>query len=299
MPDVRFNHPLVDPLEARRLFVQVLYPPGGVDLSGDNVIEFASTTGGGFYVIAYNSNKTVIINETIFGSGDSLRIDAGTGNDVIQPVSGTTTIEPCFLIGNSGNDTLIGGDSNDTLDGSAGNDILVVNNGNDTLLGGNGTDTATGAALVSTALMYYKLDGTSTPNDYIINGGVIVKTDNVDVENLVGGPSDDELLGSSSSNYLNGGTGGNDSFYGGSGNDTLAGGVGNDYIDGGPGTDSILGGAGNDTLIGGSGAFDYLQGDDGSDRFNLADIVGNADSAIGGGGTDILTASDSDDVFVQ
>ena len=74
----------------------------------------------------------------------------------------------------------------------------------------------------------------------------------------------------------------------------MFGGGGNDVLVGGSGNDELQGGAGNDRLNGMAGA-DRLFGQDGDDVLIALDAV-NADSVIGGAGTDAVWCDTSDAV---
>jgi Ca2+-binding RTX toxin-like protein len=139
------------------------------------------------------------------GSGD----DQLAGNDADN-----------VLLGNGGNDILGAGGGNDQLDGGAGDDTLAGGDGSDAITGGDGNDTASYAS--ATAGVHVVLDG--KPGD-----GAPGENDNVDTENVVGGPGDDALIGNA----------GNNGLAGGAGNDRLLGGQGVDAFDGGPGDDII------------------------------------------------------------
>jgi len=88
-------------------------------------------------------------------------------------------------------------------------------------------------------------------------------TINADVENLIGGASDDFLRGNALANTI----------FGGAGNDTIEGGVGKDSLYGEAGADKLYGGADDDYLVGGDGA-DILVGGDGNDLIDASDSVG-------------------------
>ena len=243
----------------------------------------------------------------IGGIGDDL-LRGGGGKDLIDGGEGTDQLR-----GGDGDDELHGGDGDDhldfpgdagvdessgddTLDGGAGNDFLYGgpasseqrHEGDDTLLGGEGIDTADFSSR-STALTI-DLDGAA-------DDGERGERDNVepDVENVLGGPRDDELTGSDAANLLDGGKGddtldglaGDDVLRGGTddtGGDNLIGGPGNDRLSGEGGDDSLSGEAGDDKLWGGGGT-DDLNGGAGDD---LAEGEGGSDVVDGGPGADIV-----------
>src|SRR5262249_35166784 len=71
--------------------------------------------------------------------GDSLAVDAGAGNDLIDasamPAGGSLKLD---LNGGDGNDVVQGGAGNDVLRGGNGNDILRSGGGQDVMIGGAG-----------------------------------------------------------------------------------------------------------------------------------------------------------------
>jgi Ca2+-binding RTX toxin-like protein len=73
--------------------------------------------------------------------GDSLRINAFGGNDVVDASGLAADAVSLTIDGGDGNDRLQGGDGDDTLLGGAGDDVLVGGPGNDTLDGGPGNNT--------------------------------------------------------------------------------------------------------------------------------------------------------------
>jgi Ca2+-binding RTX toxin-like protein len=163
----------------------------------------------------------------------------------------------------SGDDTLYGGTGNDTLNGESGNDLLSGNAGNDTLDGGAGVDTASYAdKTVSVSVTLNRATAVR-----VTVGGV--NEDMIrNIENIIGGSSDDTLTGDSLGNVLTGGAG----------NDTLNGGAGNDTIIDTAGTLAIDGGAGDD-------------------RITIAE--GLTGTVNGGTGRDVLDFSYDDDFYIS
>ena len=104
----------------------------------------------------------------------------------------------------------------------------------------------------------------------------------VDVENLVGGASNDGLTGSNASNLISGG----------GGNDAISGGVGNDTLNGDAGDDTLNGDAGNDTLVGGGGA-DTMNGGANTDLASYAGIAAPVTVIIDGNPNDGNAADDN------
>jgi Ca2+-binding RTX toxin-like protein len=74
-------------------------------------------------------------------ANDSLVINAGDGDDVVQATGLSATAIGLVANGEGGADILIGGAGNDTLNGGAGDDILIGGPGQDTLDGGTGNNT--------------------------------------------------------------------------------------------------------------------------------------------------------------
>ncbi|WP_020390848.1 calcium-binding protein [Kribbella catacumbae] len=193
----------------------------------------------------------------------------GPGDDVLALGPSATT---GHLFGGQGNDLLKGGKSNDFLDGGEGADEFS---------GGGGTDFADYSN--RDAPVVVKIDDTA-------NDGKSGEGDNVhtDVENVIGGLSDDVLVGSRSNNNLNGGPG-RDQLFGELGDDALTGGLGDDSLNGGPGSDDLFGAEGDDSLEGGSGTdSDFFEGGDGADTVSYSnrpdDIVADNNGQFDDGG---------------
>jgi len=215
---------------------------GGDDTDPDIIIG-----GGGTDTVSYegrsggvNVSLDGVANDGALGENDDVRADVeriigGGGNDT--------------LTGNASPNFITGGDGNDTLNGLGGNDRLFGGAGNDTFNGGSGTGDwvdysgATGAVVVT-------IDG-------VANDGEGAESDNVTttVENVLGGPGNDDITGSTANNTLTGGLG-DDTLTGNAGNDILNGGDGNDTLEGGSGSDTLNGGLGGDVLNGGPGTGD-------------------------------------------
>lgn len=256
---------------------------GGSGLS-DNIL-FAKAAGG---ITVKVNGKTFgpffgIDRVVAFGGGSSDTISAGTSN------------LPASFVGGIGNDKLVGGNQNDELDGGDGNDTLQGVGGDDTLTGGIGID---------------NMDG-GLGNDTMTGG------DGNDKMN--GGKGDDFMYGDAGNDSMTGDAG-RDVMHGGDDNDTINAGNDDDVLLGDAGNDRLLGGAGNDVLIGGLGA-DRLEGQNGNDlmaagtsfaesdtddslllyladwsdfsdssAFEPIDSDGEADTLIGGSGTDFFFA---------
>jgi Ca2+-binding RTX toxin-like protein len=152
------------------------------------------SAGGGSDVLAGGAGDDFVSG----GSGDDVS-DGGAGNDRVFDGNGNDQLH-----GGADSDQLSGGNGDDTLDGGPGNDRLFLNGGADTVGGGADTDTVDFSG--ETRSIFVSLDGTA--NDGLAGEGANVLTD---VENIVGGNSDDVLGGSAAVNSIDGG-GGNDSI---------------------------------------------------------------------------------------
>jgi hypothetical protein len=167
----------------------------------------------------------------------------GGGQDYLfagaETNKGTST-----LSGGDGADTLTGTDGVDGLDGGDGSDFMYGHKGGDTFTGGPGFDT------VSYYDRYDPSDAVTATIDGIANDGTPnTENDNVktDVEDLFGGPGNDNLTGSAGANSLNGSDG-------------------NDILDGGGGFDSILGADGNDSILSRDGRSERIDCGAGTDN---------------------------------
>jgi Ca2+-binding RTX toxin-like protein len=114
--------------------------PGGTVRDGqpDNVIVNGTAGNDRIAVTASGTAVTVSgLPETVtlanVEPGDTLTIEGGSGNDVID-----ASAIPAGLVGL----VIDGGAGNDTITGSAGNDVILAGDGNDTVIGGRGNDTA-------------------------------------------------------------------------------------------------------------------------------------------------------------
>ena len=173
--------------------------------------------------------------------------------------------------------------------------------GNDILNGETGIDTADYSDKISAVSV--TLNGA---NNSVVSVNGVVEDTIKNIENIIGGSSDDTFAGDSLSNWFRGGSG-NDTIDGGNGNDTadysdkttsvsvtlnstnnsvvsvnsvvedtlknienITGGSGNDTLIGDVLDNILNGGAGNDTLKGASG-FDTLNGGAGSDTADYSD----------------------------
>jgi Ca2+-binding RTX toxin-like protein len=197
------------------------------------------------------------------------------------------------LTGGPGNDELSGDGSTNVLEGGPGDDVLAGRGGDDFLRGGPGSDQADHADAAG-AVQADLAAGSSEDGD----GG----TDRLGgIENLGGGPDDDELRGDDRSNVLVGGDGA-DLLFGGGGDDALDGALGDDTLVGGPGRDRLNGNAGRDLI-----RFDGAAGsvevdlparrvlDDGS---GAEDTILAVEDVTGTGGADVLRGDDRDNRLI-
>jgi Ca2+-binding RTX toxin-like protein len=142
------------------------------DLSGTDVnqvaIDLAHTTGGDgqpdrVTLDGTASNDTLSVSQsgsavTVNGvaaqlsidhadaNQDSLAIDAGAGNDVIDASAMPASSIGLVVNGGDGHDVLQGSAGNDVLRGGAGDDVLIGGAGNDVLDGGAGNNVLIGGA---------------------------------------------------------------------------------------------------------------------------------------------------------
>jgi hypothetical protein len=242
---------------------------------------------------------------TCAGAGiTGITVNSGNMNDLAWETAATPA-------------TIFGGDGDDNMIGNNGSDILIGCIGNDTYNGGGGADTFVDGAFCSgggTDTVTYA--GRSTPVFVSLDGGAndgqAGEGDNVagDIENVIGGNSDDVIAGGPGANHIQGGPGndsiageqdptfdptvGNDNLEGGDGNDSINGGDGDNQLDGGNGNDVIQGGFGSDRFIGGAGN-DTLQADDGV--FDQLSCGSGTDS--GTADPDDLVNSDCESISLQ
>jgi Ca2+-binding RTX toxin-like protein len=278
--------------------------------------------------------------DALRGGQGADNIDGSAGNDTIIGDDPIDPNNPATFGG--GNDVISGGEGNDTIDGEAGADDLRGYLGDDTINGGDGNDViranlgADGSDVVSggTGVDTATYDERAEPLDLSLDdqpndGSPNTGTDNIqtDVENLVGGQSNDTLRGSDGPNTLDGGPG-NDAEFGGNGDDAVDGGGGDDTLDGGAGADALNGNDGVDLAdyssrsqgvavalddVPGDGEFgendnvhadvENVRGGGGPDTLvgsaaaNSLDGGAGEDYSDGGAGSDTLTGGDSGDVL--
>ena len=138
-----------------------------------------------------------------------LNVDAGDGDDIIEPGDGDDRI-----VGGPGSDTLYGGHGDDRVIGQPGDDWLDGGPGADTIDGGAGSDAIFGR----------------NGADVLSGGG--------DPDFIFGCGGNDFVDGGAEFDYLQG-DGGDDTLLGGGGRDELKGNGGSDTMDGEAGDDLI------------------------------------------------------------
>ncbi|TBZ99692.1 cadherin domain-containing protein [Rhizobium leguminosarum] len=252
----------------------------------------------------------------IVGSGSSMDVTTGSGDDLLG--------------GTAGNDTLDGGDGNDGLSGRLGNDVIRGGAGNDSISDGDSfanvaevfnIDAGTGddGVTLVKGLFGHQMSGTvdggsgidtlkandmtglTIKNFEILSASAIeTKGSSAQFESFdkiisSTGPTDqfpislrltdgshldlsDELANNS---VTIGGTDSSIDVKTGGGNDYLHGAAGNDILDGGTGNDTISGNGGNDKLTGGAGNDAIFDGDNVSTTPETFDIdAGEGNDAI-------------------
>ncbi|HEX8443383.1 MAG TPA: Calx-beta domain-containing protein [Allosphingosinicella sp.] len=211
--------------------------------------------------------STMTVEVTVRAVEDTVRIDAGNGNDQVTGGAGED-----FINGGNGNDVIFGEAGRDQLDGGSGNDQLYGGSGSDRLTGGTGNDQLFG----------------QSGND-----------------RLDGGNGNDQLFGDGGNDRLDGGSG-NDQLFGGDGDDFLTGGNGNDTYVGGVGADLFRFGrsGGNDLIRDFDTRVDKLVLDEGVqiNKVTVRDFDGDGVNDLriafshGGGDVTLLGVSDLDSV---
>jgi Ca2+-binding RTX toxin-like protein len=158
---------------------------------GNDTLDFSGTTGRSVSVnLAITVDQVVNINLT-------LRVqDSGGGEGEIENVLGGTRAD--VIRGNTFDNVLRGGSGDDVLDGKSGNDVLDGGPGNDDLEGGLGLDTINERADTNFTL---------TDTSLTRGTGEVDTLHNVDIANLVGGPSANvfDLSGWTGTGSLHGG----------------------------------------------------------------------------------------------
>ncbi|NCQ96230.1 MAG: calcium-binding protein [Microcystis aeruginosa W11-06] len=155
---------------------------GFIRINGVNIeIEMANFTG-------TNGNDTII------GTNDNDSIDGLGGNDSLSGLGGDD-----ILNGGDGNDTLNGGDGNDTLNPGLGIDTVDGNTGTDTLIVDYTNATNLTSGIENTASTTYIRNRN--------NEVQLLYYPNIELVNITGTSSNDNLRGFSGNDTLIGGAG--------------------------------------------------------------------------------------------
>ncbi len=246
------------------------------------------------------------------GTSETLRLNAGAGNDTVTGANGLAALIALELNGGDGDDTITGGDGADTIHGDLGNDVLDGNDNPaatlDQVFGDDGNDTMTW----NPGKDDDRNEGGAGTDVSVINGAGAAETFTIAASG--GRVRFDRTLptaffvdiGSTETLRVNAG-GGNDSITGGAGLAALIalelnGGDGDDTIVGGDGADVIHGNAGNDALDGNDNpvaTLDQVFGDDGDDTmtwnpgkdddFNEGGAGNDVSVIVGGGAAETFT----------
>ena len=247
-----------------------LFAPDMIQMADGSLI-FAGLSGGGFTIMRYSAEGTLIGQEDVAVTmpGQSLtsisnaHLTRLTDTDFVfsytlrTDTNGLDIIQQRFVVEELSDNPALSlfdytlGIGDDAFDASEGNDAVNGLEGDDTINGLGGNDQIDGGAGADT------LDG-GAGNDVILGG------DQNDI--LYGGDGDDQVLGQRGADFLYGGAG-NDLVLGGNRNDRLFGEDGNDRVFGGNDQDVIDGGAGIDIGRGGNGDDVLNGGDDGDVLF--------------------------------
>ena len=237
-----------------------IYSSFGLGTLANRIVNSGMLVGGvGSYALNLNDDTDTVINSGTMIGGASL----GGNNDIFTNRNGTVNGD-VFL--GSGNDTFDnrGGTIDGTVFGDIGNDIFYAGASAETFNGGIGTDTLN---------VQFTAGGTIDLSGGAAGTGVALGDVYVDIENVSGSLSgNDIIIGSAATNVL----------YGFGGNDALNGGAGGDFLVGNAGIDTLVGGTGNDN-------FQYLAlSESGDNILDFSNIAGNNDqfrvSAAGFGG---------------
>ena len=167
-----------------------------------------------------------------------------------------------MMIGSDRNEWFIGRAGNDTIDGGGGWDGLRLDRSCCATIGNVVVDLAEGTA-------------TGTWNGEAFSYRIS------NIEEIRGGPGDDDLRGGAGGNTLRG-YAGDDDLEGGAGDDRLEGGDGDDVLHGGTGDDNLRGGSGDDVFIfdPGHGTDHIADFTDGDDVIILRDFAGLSKSVV-------------------
>jgi Ca2+-binding RTX toxin-like protein len=244
-----------------------------------NLTDPTTNTGaaaGDTFISIENVQGSLTANNILTGNNSNNTLYSYNGNDILIGKDGNDV-----LLAGSGNDSLSGDGGNDILYGQLGDDILNGSSGNDLLRGGAGKDTVDGGDGIDTASYYDAVDPVTIDlSNVTSNAGVDSMDTLINIENVQGSlTANNVLTGNDLGNVLYG-YNGNDSLTGNGGNDVLIGGTGADTLLGNEGVDILRGGAGADSMDGGNG-LDYVSYYDSTNDLtvNLANSVANMGDA--------------------
>jgi Ca2+-binding RTX toxin-like protein len=311
----------VDWLDGRSDTVQIA-PSGTTHFIVSNAFDYADAGDGVMTVDGTSGNDTVFVgrgNKTINGNAgddilivkaavegtvstlvdatlgilESIRIDGGTGKDlmvgaqgnetfivdnigdVVEDVGGTDLVESSvsFTLSNGLEDLTLtgteaidgsGNESANRITGNTAANILFGGQGNDTLDGGAGNDTLDGEAGNDV------LDG-AAGNDTVsytfASAGVSVSLASAGAQ-ATGGSGSDTLISI-------------ENLIGSAFNDNLTGNTANNVLDAGAGSDFLNGATGADTMLGGDGTDSYCVD-------HAGDLVSESNGSLATGGNDIV-----------
>jgi Ca2+-binding RTX toxin-like protein len=231
---------------------------------GDDTID----GGGGHNTASYSDAPSAVTVNLATG-----KASGGDGNDVltnIQEVFGSPFND--LIIGDDGDNVLTGYLGNDTLDGGGGNDFLRPWSGSNLVDGGTGENTVAYDFDPGGAVYVDLSKGTATTpsgHDTLLN-----------IQDVLGSPSDDVIIGDDHDNKL----------YGGAGNDTLDGGGGTNLLDGGPGIDAA-------TFANASGAVNVNMANGTATGPGFTDTLVNIENIIGSAFNDTITGDANDNLL--
>jgi|GEM_PF-4010425 len=191
---------------------------------------------------AYSTNLGVVLN------GPTPAIVVGSGSST---VTSDTIVNIESVTGGSGHDTFTGDGNANEFRGGAGNDVFIAlpDAARDLFVGDGGSDTADYSAYTTNLSVALNA---SVPK---VNGsGPTAQTsDDIHVENFIGGSGADSIGGDNNANFLSGGAG-NDTIAPLGAADTVSGGDGDDLVNvapegfPAPARDILDGGEGRDTV---------------------------------------------------
>ncbi|KUO67793.1 MAG: hypothetical protein APF80_00700 [Alphaproteobacteria bacterium BRH_c36] len=190
-------------------------------LGGDDVIA-----GGAGNDVIYGGAGSDTVDYS--GSAGGVFVDLGIGTGLGEGIDQINGVEN--IIGSGNSDVLVGSNCENTISGGAGGDGIYAGGGNDVIEGGEGNDVIDGGSGIDTASYAGASSGVEVNLQTGQAEGGAGSDKLVNIENLVGSGSDDQLSGDSGDNVIDGGAG----------SDTLSGGRGSDVLIGGAGADTFL-----------------------------------------------------------